>query len=83
MKLDKVGLKTTAIRPVPVIKYCKPPCEGRFPCIRICADCPQYQNEPFSTNIVRATKKCNDSTCQCMMMHENVTKTLFGKSEGN
>ena len=83
MKLDLNGRKTEKVRPVPVIKYCKPPCEGQSPCIRICADCAQYQNEPYSNKIVRATEKCNDSICQCMIMHENVTKSLFGKTEGN
>ena len=84
MRLDMMGQKTAAIRPVPVIKYCVPHCDGRFPCIRICSVCP-HDNEPYSPYIVRGSKLVNQQVKQFCdePLNDNVTKTLFGKTDGN
>ena len=77
MKRDIGGLDRPAIRPAPVIKYCLPHCQGNFPCVRICRDCPQYEHEQYSPNILRASTNCDE------LINENVNKTLFGKTGGN
>ena len=64
--------KPLSIEPLPVMKFCKPPCDGDIPCIRMCKDCPQYQMEQFKPEILGDSRNCSEK------LTDNVMKTLFG-----
>ena len=56
------------LKPVPVVKYCKVPCEGKTPCVRICPSCPNHLHV------------YNNGTCSNMT--EKVERTVFARNKG-
>ena len=65
--------KRSTIEPVPIVKVCKPPCEGKRPCIRIC---------DYSCKFALDPKELKSRVSGCKYLEEDVAKTFLGNSTG-
>ena len=64
--------KRSKLKPVPIVKVCKPPCNGKRPCIRICKAC-NFELDP---------KKLKSRASGCKYLEDHVAKTFLGNSTG-
>ena len=69
---NELPQKRSTPRPVPIVKVCKPPCEGKIPCIRICRSC----------NFALDPKELKSRASGCKKLEEDVAKTFLGNSTG-
>ena len=73
-------------KPVPIVKTCVPPCQGKTPCIRLCPDCPMRSTKNHWIKEIKGYKKYIDGDgnlgSKCLNLRGHTAKTFSGNTSG-